>query len=103
MVHRLLLLCQFGFDWEDDGFACSNTMEISNLSLSLSQHENHHPDLLELAIGKGGSKQHFWCSRDEAYYLVKELLFVLVFPLRRFAVQRGAHKRTHERIMDRLL
>jgi hypothetical protein len=50
---------QFAFHWDDDGFACSNTMgRISNLSLSLS-HEYHHPDSLRLTNGKEGSKQHF--------------------------------------------
>jgi hypothetical protein len=40
---RLLSSCQFAFDSDDERFACSKTMEISNLSLSLS-HEYHHPD-----------------------------------------------------------
>jgi hypothetical protein len=35
--------CRFAFDWDDDGFACSKTMEISNLSLSL-YYEYHHLD-----------------------------------------------------------
>jgi hypothetical protein len=40
---RLLSSCQFAFDWENDGLACSKTMEISNLSLSVCN-EYHHPD-----------------------------------------------------------
>jgi hypothetical protein len=50
--------CQFAFDWDNDGFACSSSMGISNLSLSQS-HEYHHPDSLQLTNGKDGSKQHF--------------------------------------------
>jgi hypothetical protein len=51
-VVRLLSACGFAFDWDDDGFGvCSKTMEISNLSLSLS-HEYDHPDSLQLSNGK---------------------------------------------------
>jgi hypothetical protein len=42
-VDDLLSECRFAFNWDNDGFACSKTMGISNLSLSLS-HEYHHPD-----------------------------------------------------------
>jgi hypothetical protein len=78
-VDRLLLACQFAFNWDDDGFACSNTMGISNLSLSLS-HEYHHLDSLQLMNGKDGIKHHFLESIEKAYYIVKKMLFVLVFP-----------------------
>jgi hypothetical protein len=75
--------CLFAFDWDDDGFACSKTMEISNLSLSLS-HDYHHAYSLELTNGKEGSKQHSLRSTEEAYYLVEGMMFVSVFPRRRF-------------------
>jgi hypothetical protein len=59
-----VLLCRWfivgmliAFVWDDEWFACSKTMEISNLSLSLS-HEYHHPNSLELTNGKDGTKQH---------------------------------------------
>jgi hypothetical protein len=61
----LLSACRFAFDWDDERFACSNTMGISNLSLSLS-HEYHHPHSLQLTNGKEGSKQHFLESIEEA-------------------------------------
>jgi hypothetical protein len=57
-VDHLLSACRFAFDWDDDGFACSKTMEVSNLSLSLS-HEYRHPDSLQLTNVKDGIKQHF--------------------------------------------
>jgi hypothetical protein len=50
-VDRLLSACLFAFDWDDDGFACSKTMEISNLSRSLS-HDYHHAYSLQLRTGK---------------------------------------------------
>jgi hypothetical protein len=34
-VDDMLSECGLAFDWDDDGFACSNTMGISKLSLSL--------------------------------------------------------------------
>jgi hypothetical protein len=49
-------------------FACTKTIEISNLSLSLS-HEYIHPGSLQLTNGKEGSTQHFLESMEEAYYL----------------------------------
>jgi hypothetical protein len=58
IVNGLLSACSFAFDWDADGFACSKTMGMINLSLSLS-HDDHHPDLLLLVKGKEGSKQHF--------------------------------------------
>jgi hypothetical protein len=49
---------------QDDGFACSNTMGISNLSLSLShEYHHHHPDS---QMGKKEAK----CHVD---YVVEEL------------------------------
>jgi hypothetical protein len=57
-VNRFLSECLFAFDWDNDGFACSKTMGISNLSLSLSN-EYHHRDSLQLANGKDGSKNHY--------------------------------------------
>ena len=54
-------------------------MGISSPSLSLLN-ECHRPDLLLLANGNDGIKQHFFCSIEEAYYLVKEMLFVSVIP-----------------------
>jgi hypothetical protein len=96
LVDRLLSACLFAFDWDDDGFACSKTMEISNLSLSLS-HDYHHAYSLELTNGKEGSKQHSLCSTEEAYYLVEGMMFVSVFP-RRF----GANGRfgTNDDVID---
>jgi hypothetical protein len=49
---------RFAFDWDDDWFACSKSMQLSNLSLSLS-HEYHHPGSLLLATGKDRNKQHY--------------------------------------------
>jgi hypothetical protein len=57
-VDCLLSARQFAFDWGNDGFACSKTMEISNVSLSLS-HECHHPESLQLTNVKDGIKQRF--------------------------------------------
>jgi hypothetical protein len=45
--------CQLAFDGDNDGFACSITMGISNLSLSLS-HEYHHLDSLQLNKWESG-------------------------------------------------
>jgi hypothetical protein len=73
--------CRFAFDWDNDVFACSKTMGISNRSFSLS-HEYHHRDSLRLTNGKDRSKQHSLCSVEEAYYLVEGMLFVSIFPLR---------------------
>jgi hypothetical protein len=42
LVGRLLSSCRFAFDSDDERFACSRSMEISNLSLSQS-YECHHP------------------------------------------------------------
>jgi hypothetical protein len=61
-VDCLFSLCQFAFDRDNDGFAYSKTMRVSNLSLSLS-HKYHHADALQLMNGKEGSKQHFWENR----------------------------------------
>jgi hypothetical protein len=83
-VDGLLSACLFAFDWDDDGFSCSRSMGISNLSLSLS-HEYHHQDSLELTKRKDGSKRHFLESIDEAYYLVEVMLFLSFFP-RRFGI-----------------
>jgi hypothetical protein len=83
LIYGSLSAYRFAFDWDDDGFTCSNTMGISTLSLSLS-HDYHHLDSLQLANGKDGTKQHFWDGIEEAYYAVKEMLFVSVFPSRRF-------------------
>jgi hypothetical protein len=38
-----VVVCQFALDWDYDGFACSESMEIINLLLSLGN-EYHHPD-----------------------------------------------------------
>jgi hypothetical protein len=35
---------------------------------------------------KDGSKNHYWESIEEAYYLVEVMVFVSVFPRRRFRV-----------------
>jgi hypothetical protein len=72
--------CGFAFDWDDDGFACSKTMGISNLSLFLS-HEYHHPDSLQLTNGKDRSKQHPLWSIEKAYYLVEGMMFVCLSSL----------------------
>jgi hypothetical protein len=87
-VDGSLSACRFVFDRDDDGFACSNTMGISNLSLSLS-HEYHHSlsDSLQLTNGKDRSKQHSLCSIEEAYYLVEGMMFVSALPLRPFGVK----------------
>jgi hypothetical protein len=42
-IGRLISACRFAFDCDNDGFACSRSMETSNLSLSQSN-EYHHPD-----------------------------------------------------------
>jgi hypothetical protein len=78
-INGSLSACQVAFDWDDDGFACSKTMEISNLSFSLS-HEYHHPDSLQLTNGKEGNKHHFLESIEEAYHLVEIMLFLSNFP-----------------------
>jgi hypothetical protein len=75
----------FAFDWDNVGFSCSNTVAKWNLSLSLP-HEYHHPDSLQLTNRKDGSKNHYWESIEEAYYLVEVMVFVSVFPRRRFGV-----------------
>jgi hypothetical protein len=82
-VDRLLSACLvFAFlDWAHDGFACSRSMGISNLSLSLS-HDYHHAYSLQLTNGKDGIKHHFLDSIEEAYCLVERMAFVSVFPLR---------------------
>jgi hypothetical protein len=46
--------------------------------------KHNHPDSLLLMNRKEGSRQHFLESIEEAYCLVKEMLFVSVFPPRRF-------------------
>ena len=55
-------------------------MAISSLSLSLLN-EYHRPDILLLENRNDGIKQHFFCSIEEAYYLVEEMLFVSLIPL----------------------
>ena len=55
-------------------------MAISSLSLS-PLNEYHRPYLLLLVNGNDGIKQHFFCSIEEAYYLVEEMLFLSLFPL----------------------
>jgi hypothetical protein len=93
-VDGSLLAWWFAFNRDDDRFACSKTMGISNLSLSLS-HEYHHPDSLQLTNGKDGSNQHLLESIEEAYYLVEVMLFVSVFlpqsSLRRWWRHRWRH------------
>jgi hypothetical protein len=77
--------CRFAFDCDDDGFACSNTMGMRNLSFSLSHHY-HHADSLQLANGKDRSTHHFLESTEEAYYLVEVMLFLSFFRRRRFGI-----------------
>jgi hypothetical protein len=85
-VNGFLLACGFLFNWDDDGFACNKTMEISNLSLSQS-HEYHHPDSLQLTNSKEGNKHHFLGSIEETNYLVERMVFVSVFPRRCFGMK----------------
>jgi hypothetical protein len=73
------------FDWDSEGFSCSNTVAKRNLSIFLS-HEYHHAYSLQLRNRKEGSKQHFLGSIEEAYYLVEDMLFVSFFPHRGFGV-----------------
>ena len=83
LVHQIIC-CRvsarrLSFNWDDDGLLAAKTMGISSPSLSLLN-EYHCPYLLLLVNGNDGIKQHFFCSIEEAYYLVVEVLFVSIFP-----------------------
>jgi hypothetical protein len=67
-VNGSLSACRFAFDWDDDGFSCSNTVAKGNLSL---KKKYHHPDSLQLTNGKDGGKNQ---------YLVEVMVFVSFFP-----------------------
>jgi hypothetical protein len=58
LVNGSLPACGFAFDWDDDGFACSNTMGISNLSLSLSHEYHHHHRHPDSQTGKKEANCH---------------------------------------------
>jgi hypothetical protein len=91
-VDRLLSACRFAFDWDDDGFSCSNNGAKCNPSCSLS-HEYHHPDSLQLTNGKDGSKNHYSERIEEAYYLVEVMVFVSVFPRSSFGFRAKGHNK----------
>jgi hypothetical protein len=62
--------------WQNETFHCHNHM---NIIIKIR-------DSLQLTNWKGGSKHHFFESVKEAYYRVEVMVFVSVFPRRRFGV-----------------